>query len=160
LQLDLGVSQGSRFDASFGGKPASSEIARTNCISEIGQARSGQISLLKGAASGIGVPVQFRGNEQSNPTCAESRVEYWQINALVGKSSLHFLQSCCEAAFFWRESHFVNENHARRHASMPKVVTTCSNHPRAPLNRLIRLTLGLAKFRKPPTNCASWANSL
>src|SRR5712691_11104488 len=98
-----------------------------------------------------------KSNCNANPTCAESRVEYWQINALVEKSSLHFLQSCCEAAFFWRQSHFVNENHARRHASMPKVVTTRSNHPRAPLNRLIRLTLGLAKFRKPPTNCASWA---
>jgi hypothetical protein len=94
---------------------------------------------------------------RTSPTCAESRVECRKINALVEKSSLHFLQSCCGVAFFWRESYFVNENHARRRASMPKVVTTRSNRPRAPLNRLIRLTLGLAKFRKSPTNCASWA---
>jgi hypothetical protein len=58
-----------------------------------------------------------------NPTCAESRVEFRQINALVEKSALHFLQSCCGPQLFWRESRFENENHARCQASMPKVGT-------------------------------------
>jgi hypothetical protein len=64
-----------------------------------------------------------RGMSGPNLTCAESRVVCRQINALVKKSSLHFLRSCCEAADFWRKSSFANENHARTHASMPKVAT-------------------------------------
>src|SRR6266851_2813777 len=40
---------------------------------------------------------------------------------------------------------------------IPKVVTTRSNHPRAPSNPLIRLAPPRAKSQKPPPNCASWA---
>src|SRR5713101_6571934 len=42
---------------------------------------------------------------------------------------------------------------------IPKVVTTRSNHPRAPPNPLIRLAPPRAKSQKPPPNCASWANT-
>src|ERR1700716_481922 len=102
--------------------------------------------------------VCWRGDpgNRFSPTCAESRVRCRQINALVEKSSLHFLQSYDGPLFFRRESHFVNENHARSDASIPKVVTTRSNRHRRPLNLFIRLTPRLAKFRKQPTNCASW----
>src|SRR6476659_4413763 len=41
---------------------------------------------------------------------------------------------------------------------IPKVVTTRSNHPRAPSNPLIRLAPPRAKSKKLPPNCASWAN--
>src|SRR5262249_58496318 len=40
---------------------------------------------------------------------------------------------------------------------IPKVVTTRSNHPRAPSNPLILLASPPAKPQKPPPNCASWA---
>jgi hypothetical protein len=65
--------------------------------------------------------------ELPNPTCAESRVGFRQINALVEKLALHFLQSCCGPRLFPRESHFMNENHGRFQASMAKVGTTCQN---------------------------------
>src|SRR5262245_14717966 len=41
---------------------------------------------------------------------------------------------------------------------IPKVVTTRSNHPRAPSNPLILVASPPAKPQKPPPNCASWAN--
>src|SRR5262249_42601906 len=41
---------------------------------------------------------------------------------------------------------------------IPKVVTTRSNHPRAPSNPLILLASPPAKPQKPPPNCASWAS--
>src|SRR4029078_12494895 len=41
---------------------------------------------------------------------------------------------------------------------IPKVVTTRSNHPRAPSNPLIRLASPPAKPQKQPSNCASWAS--
>src|SRR3984893_4220413 len=72
-----------------------------------------------------------------NPTCAESRVGFRQINALVEKLALHFLQSCCGPRLFPRESHLMNENHARFQTSMTKVGTTFQNRLQALSNCLI-----------------------
>jgi hypothetical protein len=75
--------------------------------------------------------------EIANPTCSESRVGFRQINALVEKLALHFLQSCCGPRLFPRESHLMNENHARFQTSMTKVGTTFQNRLQALSNCLI-----------------------
>jgi hypothetical protein len=52
-------------EASFGGRPGEFRDRARQCHIRDCQAWSRQISLLKGAANGIVVPVEFRGNEQS-----------------------------------------------------------------------------------------------